>query len=208
MALAAIASHFGGAFDCTMRDRGEGLCGLRNGKRPACKNAPMISTSRVPEPTGREILHRLPSPGLSSYDLSQHNMSAAGTPSKEEDCSFPGELPRDFFRKLADLMARDREIQNKIAKADMQFFAGHSMRSRFLNACIMSNERDACQLWRSLNGRDKRELLFTYSSGPSSPDFFVTMMTSDAALLSECGSSSSGGDYHDIRSDSTFNSLR
>jgi hypothetical protein len=131
-------------------------------------------------------------------------MNAVATNLKEE-CGFPGELPTDFFRKLADLMARDREIQRKIATGDMQFFAGHSTRSRFLNACITSNETVSCQLWRSLSARDRRELLLAYSSGPSSPDFFVNMMMVNDSAHSECGSSSAG-DYNEIRSDSTFKS--
>lgn len=197
-------SIFGGALDDRICQ-----CGLRNGKKSARKDAPLISTKRLPElgPRQQETLLRLPSPGFSSYDLSQHNLSATGTPLMPPDCSFPGEVPRDFFQKLADLMARDREIQRKIATCDMQFFAGHSVRSRFLNACIKSNTPVACQLWRSLSGLDKQELLSTYSCGPSSPDFFVNMMSNDLTSRSECGSSS-GGDYQEIRSDSTINSMR
>lgn len=166
---------------------------------------------RATAPHDPFCLHRLPSPGLSSHDVPPHLPSPTrlmddaseieyyalkaaflhtgrSTDSGWEDSSFPDELPRDFFRKLATMVATDREIQRGIAIGDVQLW-GESLCARFLQECIRDQTYIASRTWRSLHLKDKQDLLLAYSCGPPTPDFFVNMMA-PKILVSECGSSS------------------
>lgn len=113
-----------------------------------------------------------------------------------QDTGFPGELPCDFYHKLADLVARDRQVQERIAIGDVQFCGRHTLRSRFLQECIRDRPELASQLWRALDVCDKQDFLLAYSCGPPSHDFFMNLMMPRHSP-SECGSSST--DF-DIRS--------
>jgi hypothetical protein len=110
-----------------------------------------------------------------------------------QDTGFPGELPCDFYHKLADLVARDRQVQERIATGDVQFCGRHTLRSRFLQECIRDRAELASQLWRALDVCDKQDFLLAYSCGPPSPDFFVNLMMPRYSP-SECGSSSTDFD--------------
>lgn len=113
-----------------------------------------------------------------------------------QDTGFPGELPSDFYHKLADLVARDRQVQERIAMGDVQFCGRHTLRSRFIQECIRDRPELASQLWRALDVCDKQDFLLAYSCGPPSHDFFMNLMMPRHSP-SECGSSST--DF-DIRS--------
>jgi len=110
-----------------------------------------------------------------------------------QDTGFPGELPCDFYLKLADLVARDRQVQERIASGDLQFCGRHTLRSRFLQECIRDRTELASQLWKALDVCDKQDFLLAYSCGPPSHDFFVNLMMPRYSP-SECGSSSTDFD--------------
>jgi len=102
---------------------------------------------------------------------------------------YPGALPQNFFSKIAEMMAMDRQIQNKIMDGETRCFTGKSRRSRFLQACAKGDDQEAHSTWQAIGIWDKQELLLAYSCGPPSPNFFVNLMSSDDTT-NDCGSSS------------------
>jgi len=122
-----------------------------------------------------------------------------------EETGFPGELPSDFYHKLADLVARDPVVQERIAIGDMQLGSQQSLRSRFLQECIKmaaSGAKDhadnASHIWKALEVCDKQDFLLAYSCGPPSPDFFANLIV-PRYPASECGSSSTDFDARSTR---------
>jgi len=114
--------------------------------------------------------------------------------------SFPGELPRDFFTRLAAMVAQDRQVQHMVATGDTTLQM--TLRSRFLRDCIRERDFSASQSWRSLSVTDKQDFLLAYSCGPASPDFFVNIIRGDRGSLrdaaSDCGSLSSMNAFTDL----------
>jgi len=125
------------------------------------------------------------------YTARQSMGAARG--SSMENGAFPGELPSDFFTRLAAMVAKDRQVQLMIATGDTTLQM--TLRSRFLRDCIRERDFSASQSWRSLSVKDKQDFLLAYSCGPASPDFFVDIMRGDRGSLrdsaSDCGSLSS-----------------
>lgn len=123
------------------------------------------------------------------YTARQSIESARG--GSMESGAFPGELPSDFFERLAAMVARDRQVQHMIATGDTTLQM--TLRSRFLRDCIRERDFSASQSWRSLSVKDKQDFLLAYSCGPASPDFFVDIMRGDRLRdsASDCGSLSS-----------------
>lgn len=207
MFLDVIKAMFPGALDCAMRDR-EGFCASARKKtssrlqRPELRHEDVTAASPYEE---IQTLDRLPSPGLSSYDLARASLGATSMHELNASRSFfvqpgyfleefPRELPHDFYSKLASCLCTDHEIQNRFGSA--RFCTGDSACARFLQECVGGNEQGASQLWRSLSVCEKQELRMTYACGPSSPDYLVNIMVGQhSSRSSECGSSSARSDY-------------
>jgi hypothetical protein len=118
------------------------------------------------EPKGNHILEEI-------YQLRQ--VEKLETP----ESVYPGALPQNFFSKLAEMMAFDQEIQNRILEGETRFFTGRSRRALFLQACAKGDDKEADSAWQAIGMWDKQELLLAYSCGPPSSDFFVNLMSSN-----------------------------
>jgi hypothetical protein len=106
--------------------------------------------------------------------------------------SLPVLLPEDFFEKLAQLAAGDRELS---ARLSIQTLAsrleGGSVKVKFLQMCIRGWYLQCRDLWAMLSEQEQSEFMMLYRRGPPSHDYFLTMFLQEERPASDCGSSSS-----------------
>jgi hypothetical protein len=142
-----------------------------------------------------QTVDRLASSGFLFQELSQDSLNNC-----EEECSsplmrrplqnlgraveYPGRLPSHFLNKLAEMVAKDEELQRRLKAGGTQGFTWNSRPSRFLQACTKGDEKLASDLWKRVSVLDQQELLWAYSCGAPSPDFFVKIMSRDS--ISTC----------------------
>jgi len=196
-----------GGLDCTMRSRQCGLGG--EGKKPLpsesspkkvafSQEAPLPSNFSGRPPCASNPITAVPLPSNFAEDhlLAERALHLWRT-SEYSGAMEPGgngDLPDDFARKIADMVATDRQVRHMLVTGDILLSGPMNSRSRFLRDCI--RDRPFCASstsWRALSLHDKQEFLMAYQRGPPSPSFFLDMMMPPcvSSASSDCGMSSS-----------------
>lgn len=117
------------------------------------------------------------------------------------------ELPRDFFSKLAALIAKDDGVYQLMMTGDISACSTCSLPSQFLKRCLGEQTQEARQLWKSLDVQSRQDLLLTHECGPPTPQFFADMMMQRGSPSIEIYDDYSPGSYStyiDNRSDTTY----
>jgi len=206
MAFNSVVSWFAevGGLDCAMRSRQCGFGG--EGKRPMpSEGSPLHSPASLPSnfasgrpPIASNPITAVPLPSNFAEDhLLAERALHLWRSSEYKGAMEPGgngDLPDDFARKIADMVARDRQVRHMLVTGDILLSGPMNSRSRFLRDCI--RDRPFCSSstsWRGLSLQDKQEFLMAYQRGPPSPSFFLDMMmpACGSSASSECGTSSS-----------------
>lgn len=108
-----------------------------------------------------------------------------------------GDLPEDFFEKVAGYAVNDPQIATRITDdrtCPLIWGEAGSARFLFVQMCIRDRHSTCRDIWEGkLSESERKDFIHVYDYGPPSADFFVDIMVNHERLHRNVGRESTGG---------------